>query len=160
MSIVGRVIAGRPVAGGQFVIEGAGENAGGRGFADAAHAGQNIGLMDAIELEGVLQRLDHGLLADQIGEARWPVFPRQHAIGGLCLAFAGDGRSLAEVEASPAGGFGLSSRWSSLIDPQSNPGRGRKWTIFQSRGRRALNGEGGRLDRNPPGLVGAASFRT
>ena len=38
---------------GHFIIEGAGENARRRRLADSAHAGQNIGLMDAAEIEGV-----------------------------------------------------------------------------------------------------------
>ena len=44
-----RLVDGRPaILGGQLVIEGARENARGRRLADAAHAGQQIGLMDAI----------------------------------------------------------------------------------------------------------------
>ena len=68
MWMVGWSMAGPPVARGELVIEGAGEDARGRGLADAAHAGQHIGLMDAAEVEGVGQRADHRLLADQILE--------------------------------------------------------------------------------------------
>ena len=64
-----------------LVIEGAGQNARRGGFAHAAHAGQQIGLMDAIKSEGVTQRAHHRLLADQIFKGRWAIFARQHAIG-------------------------------------------------------------------------------
>ena len=83
MWIVGRVTAGSAPLRGHFIIEGAGENARGRGLADAAHAGQNIGLVDAVEVEGVRQRADHRLLADQILEARGAVFAGKDAIGRL-----------------------------------------------------------------------------
>ena len=72
----------------QLVIEGAGEDARGRGLADPAHAGQNIGLMDSLEVEGIRQRPDHGLLADQILETRGPIFAGEHAIGSLEAARA------------------------------------------------------------------------
>ena len=68
---------------GDRIIEGAGENAGGGGLADAAHAGQHIGLGNAAGAEGIGQRADHRLLADQIGEALRPVFARQHPIRTL-----------------------------------------------------------------------------
>ena len=73
---------------GDFVVERAGQYAGGRGLADPAHAGEEIGLMDAIGGEGIGQRPDHRLLADQIVEGRGPVFSREHAIDGrrlLCV---------------------------------------------------------------------------
>ena len=78
---------GTVVAERQLIIEGAGENAGGGRLADAAHAGQHVGLVDTIEVEGIRQRLDHGLLADQVFERTRAVFARQHQIGrGRCLA--------------------------------------------------------------------------
>ena len=73
---------GPAVLAGQFIIEGARQNARGRRLADAAHAGQQIGLMDAVEVEGVVQRAHHRLLADEVGEARGAIFAREHAIGG------------------------------------------------------------------------------
>ena len=76
------VDGGPAVRRGQLIIEGAGQNARGRGLADAAHAGQQIGLMDAVEVEGVFQRAHHRLLADEVGEARGAIFAREHAIGG------------------------------------------------------------------------------
>ena len=72
---------------GQFVIERARQDARGRGLADAAHAGEHPGLRDAAALERVRDRAHHGVLADQVGEGRRPVFARKHAIGG-----AGGGR--------------------------------------------------------------------
>ncbi len=53
----------------QFVIQRAGENAGGRRLADPAHAGEDPGLRNAARLEGVGNGADHGLLADQVLEA-------------------------------------------------------------------------------------------
>ncbi len=79
---------------GNFVIEGAGQDARRRGLADAAHPGQNIGLVDAFEVEGVRQRLDHGVLTDQILEARGAILSGKHAIGRRPRAdvgFRGDG---------------------------------------------------------------------
>ncbi len=48
-------IDGRTVDTGCFVVDGAGEDAGRRGLADAAHAGQHVALRDAPRGEGVLQ---------------------------------------------------------------------------------------------------------
>ena len=67
----------------QFVVQRARQNAGGRGFADAAHAGQDPGLRNSAGLERIGDGAHHRLLADQIFETRGAVFPRQHAIG-LC----------------------------------------------------------------------------
>ena len=79
----GRTVDGGPaVRRGQFIVEGARQNARGRRLADAAHPRQEIGLMDAVEVEGVLQRAHHRLLADEVGKARWAIFAREHAISG------------------------------------------------------------------------------
>ena len=72
---------GRSIPPGQGIVEGAGENARGRRLADAAHAGQDIGLVDAAGGEGIGERAHHRLLADQVLEAHGPVFSRQHPIG-------------------------------------------------------------------------------
>ncbi len=102
--------SGAPGARGQFVIEGAGQDARRRRLADAAHPGQNIGLVDAFEVEGVRQRPDHGVLADQILEARGAVFAGKHAIGSrLCagLVLRGDG-----AQSRPGTGFVVGvQRW-------------------------------------------------
>ena len=47
-----------------------------RGFADAAHAGQHVGVRHAIERERVGDGAHHRLLADQVGEGFRTVFPR------------------------------------------------------------------------------------
>ena len=98
---------GAPDPRGQFVIEGAGEDARGRRLTDAAHASQNIGLVDAVEVEGVRQRPDHGVLADQILEARGAVFAGKDAIGRLCadLVLRGDG-----AQSRPGTGFVMGVR--------------------------------------------------
>ena len=72
----------------QFVVQAAGEDAGGRGLTDAAHAGEDPGLRDAPGLECVRDRPHHGLLADQVVEGGGPVFPREHPV-----ARPGAGRS-------------------------------------------------------------------
>ena len=66
----------------QFVIQRAGENARGRGLADAAHAGENPGLRNASRLERIRDGADHGFLADQILECAGTVFAREDAIAG------------------------------------------------------------------------------
>ncbi len=76
----------------QFVVERAGQDTRGGGFADPAHAGQDPGLRNAARLEGVRDRADHGVLADQVFETGRTVFARQHAIGRRLW------RSSAEVE--------------------------------------------------------------
>ena len=58
-----------PVLRRHFVVEGTGKDAGGRGLADPAHAGQQIGLMDAVELEGIREGAHHRFLTDEVLEA-------------------------------------------------------------------------------------------
>ena len=75
---------------GDGIVERAGEDAGGGGLADAAHAGEHVGLRDAAAVEGVGERPDHRLLADQIGEALRPVFAGKHPVGaGTRLLLSG-----------------------------------------------------------------------
>ncbi|GJE72535.1 hypothetical protein CHKEEEPN_4092 [Methylorubrum podarium] len=73
--------AGIRLAGAE-IVEAAGEDAGGGGLADAAHARQHPGLRDAVGRERVAQRAHHGALADQVVEGLGAVFSRQHPIGG------------------------------------------------------------------------------
>src|SRR6185312_7293143 len=67
----------------QFVVEGAGEDAGGGRLADAAHAGEDPGLRDAAAVEGVGDGADHRLLADQVLERGRAVFAREDAVAAL-----------------------------------------------------------------------------
>ena len=76
---------------GQRIIEGARQNARGCRLADAAHAGEDIGLVDAARGEGIGERAHHRLLADEVLEAHRPVFSRQHPIGGVGLRCCGVG---------------------------------------------------------------------
>ena len=71
---------------GDGVVEGAGEDAGGGRLADAAHAGEHVGLRDAAGAEGVGQRADHRLLADEVGEALRAVFAGEHPVGAVPAA--------------------------------------------------------------------------
>ena len=66
----------------QQIVESAGQNARRRGLADAARAGQHIGLVHAPEVKGVGQRAHQHVLADQVIKIAGPVFARQHAVGG------------------------------------------------------------------------------
>ncbi len=64
-----------------LVVEGPRQDARRGGLAHAAHAGQHVGLVDAVEVEGVGQGPHHGVLPDEVVERRRPVLSRQHAIG-------------------------------------------------------------------------------
>ena len=83
---LGHVDGRRVDLAGDGIVEGAGEDAGGGGLADAADAGEHVGLRDAAGAEGVGERADHRLLADEIGEALRAVFAGKHAIGGGAAA--------------------------------------------------------------------------
>ena len=65
-----------------LVVERPGQQAGGGGLADPAHAGEHEGVGDAAGGEGVLQRPDHGLLADQVVEGPRPVLAGDDGVGG------------------------------------------------------------------------------
>src|SRR5262249_35935048 len=67
-----------------LVIEGARQNACGRGLAHPAHAGEDPGLRHASGLEGIRERTDHRLLADQIFEGGGTVFAGENPIGRRC----------------------------------------------------------------------------
>ena len=62
-------------------VQRAGDDAGGRGLADAAHAGEHEGMRDAAGGEGVAQGAHHRFLADQVVETGRAVFAREHAVG-------------------------------------------------------------------------------
>src|SRR5690554_5776689 len=65
----------------RLVVEGAGEDARGRGLAHAAHAGQHPGLGDAAAGKRVGQRAHHRLLADELTEIARTILARQHPVG-------------------------------------------------------------------------------
>ena len=78
---VGRhVNGGAGFGAGAGVVEGASDEAGGRRLADAADAGQHVGLGDAAGGEGVGEGAHHRFLADQRLEGLGPIFARQHAV--------------------------------------------------------------------------------
>ena len=64
-------------------IQRAGNDARRGGFADAAHAGQQKGVMHAPLGKSVAQRAYQHILPDQIIEIRGPVFARQYAVARL-----------------------------------------------------------------------------
>ncbi len=74
--------SGSPLPSSSGEIQPARKDARGRRLADAAHAGQHPGMRDAARREGILQRPDHRLLADQVVEARRAVFPRENLVAG------------------------------------------------------------------------------
>ena len=61
-------------------VQSARDDAGGGGFADAAHPGQHESMGDPANGEGVAQDAHHRFLADQVVERRGPIFPREHPI--------------------------------------------------------------------------------
>ena len=63
-----------------LAVERLGEDAGGRGLADAACSGEEIGVGDAVALEGVGQGAGDRLLADEVGEGLRPIAPRQDGV--------------------------------------------------------------------------------
>src|SRR5690606_16534143 len=73
-------VEGRTTAGLVLIVEGASEDAGRGGLADAAHPGEDKGMMNAAGLEGVGQGLDHGILPDQRIETQGPIFAGKHQI--------------------------------------------------------------------------------
>ena len=66
---------------GADAVQRAGDDAGGRGLADAAHAGEHEGVRDAARGDGVAQGAHHRLLADQGGEIDRTVFAGEYPIG-------------------------------------------------------------------------------
>ncbi len=82
-----------------LVVERARQQAGGGGFADAADAGQHVGVRDAAQRERIGDGAHHRFLADQVGEGPRAVFPRQHDIAGA-----------GSVVAEKAGGRGFAHR--------------------------------------------------
>ena len=66
---------------GPDAVERPGDDAGGRGLADAAHAGEHEGVRDAAGGDGVAQGAHHRFLADQGGEIDGTVFAGEDAIG-------------------------------------------------------------------------------
>ena len=59
----------------RYAVEGLGQNAGRRGLADAAGAGEQVGVPDAVAGDGPLQGLGDVLLADQLVERLRPIAP-------------------------------------------------------------------------------------
>ena len=76
---------GGAIVRGKLVVEGAGENARRGRLADAANAGENVGLVYAINLERVAQRPDHRILADKIVKGRGTILAREHPVGAGTL---------------------------------------------------------------------------
>ena len=98
---------GSTLAVGTDAIEGARQDARGRGLAYPAHAGQHIALGQASAGDRVGQRAHQRVLSDHVGEGRGPVLARQDAIGRGCgrsLCHAGaDGGNEWETGERPAG---------------------------------------------------------
>ena len=60
------------------------------GLTGAANARHHKSLRDPVGCECVLERADHGILADEIGEGFGPVFAGQNAVGGCICHGAPD----------------------------------------------------------------------
>ena len=146
---------GASILPGTLIVEGAGENARGRRLADAAHAGQDIGLMDAARGEGIGERPDHRLLADQVLEPlRAGICARER--DRLRRRRRGSGRGI-DGKQRIAHRPPLPSRLRSKVWKHLEHSLGR---LGLARSCGGDHGEGGRLDKDPPCLVRAASFRT
>ena len=65
--------AARDVGRALLAVEAAGQDAGARGLAAAARAGEEVGVVDPVRAQGLQQRLGDVLLADDLGEGLWPV---------------------------------------------------------------------------------------
>ena len=76
----GHVDARRVDLAGHAIIEGAGENARDRRLAGAADPGENVGLVDAVDGEGVGEDPHGHILADEVLETLRPVFARKHPV--------------------------------------------------------------------------------
>ena len=63
-------------------VEGLGEDAGGRGLADAARAGEEVGVGDAVAFQGVREGLGGGFLADEVGEGLRTVASGEDGVAG------------------------------------------------------------------------------
>ena len=72
---------------GTHAVQGAGDDARGRRFADAANARQNVCLRQTVRFNGVFQRSNQSFLPDQIGKSRRTVFAGKDAV----FVFVGHG---------------------------------------------------------------------
>ena len=89
---LGDLQAGRALAAGLrahpgFAIEALGQDAGDGGLAHPACAGEQVGVVQAIVIQGIDQGLQYVLLADHFAEAFWSPLTRQHLVRheGFCL---------------------------------------------------------------------------
>lgn len=62
------------------VVQGAGDEAGGGGFADATDAGEHVGLRNAAHGEGIADGADHGVLANEVLKAAGTVLAGEHEV--------------------------------------------------------------------------------
>ena len=113
----GRPPPSSPGPSGPVQFEGAGDDAGGGGFADAADAGEHPGVGNAALGKGVAQDPDHGVLADEVLEAGWAVFAGEDAVGGRCGDDAQGWRRarLGGERARPRRGRGLDGGWGAVV---------------------------------------------
>ena len=65
---------------GKLEVQSAGKDAGSRGLAHAAHAGEDPGLRNAGGVERIRDRPHHGILPNKIIEGCRPVFACEHAV--------------------------------------------------------------------------------
>jgi len=109
------LLAFRPVL--RLEVQRAGEKPGGRGLADAAHAGQHESMRDPARLERIRERAHHSFLADQVLEPARTVFPRQHLIG--------PGPRMRRIPEQGGGGFiACGGIVSAHVGPDTSRGRG------------------------------------
>ncbi len=74
--------AGIAIGGAVGTVDGLGEDAGGRGFSNAARAGEEEGMGDAVREDGVFEGLRDGFLAHEFIEGLGAITPGEDCIGG------------------------------------------------------------------------------
>ena len=80
-------------------VERLGQDAGGRRLADAAGAGEQVGVADAIAGDGVLQRPGDVLLADELVERLRPIAASDDGVaaGGLASSASGSAKAVSLI---------------------------------------------------------------
>ena len=100
-----------------LAVEGAGQDAGGRGLADAAGAGEHEGLGDAAGRDGVAKGLGDALLPDHLVEALRPPLARENLVRHVSSDQSGSmwRRSRDRVESGPTATRMTCGTWQTLL---------------------------------------------
>ena len=96
---LGNLQAGRALAAGLgtdpgFTVETLGQNAGDGGLAHTAGTGEQVGVVQAIVVQGVDQRLQYMLLADHLAKALGSPLAREYLVGHAVICLGSEKREL------------------------------------------------------------------